>query len=255
MNILPKLEREFSMTDRFPAQWNPAYPFADPAYIAEIKKQDEFDAPGALMAMEPYQSGGGSVIPSPWGSNRSVDAGVAEADTVEKYLAGYGLQFSQLLNPNKSASTAEEVEYCIKDLVVNPGNQLSLQRHRGREEYWVVKEGLLTVICDGSRVEVKAGEAIFIPKGSVHCMNNNTDAPVHVEELQFGICREKDNVRLLDATRDEAGAPKPRPTYPIKTENEYKSAVLFAQLASEIAQKNGLSQDARMVQFAVMQPA
>lgn len=215
--------------------FNPHYPFTNPAYIAEIQKQDGFDVQGALFKMESYQSGGGSVIPSPWGSNRSVDAGPGDKDTVSKYLAKYNLTFSNLLNPTDSESVAEPIEFCIKDLVVNAGNQLSLQRHRGREEYWIVKSGILTVIVDGYQVDVKVGEAIFIPKGSTHCMNNKTNAPVHVEELQFGICREADNVRLLDATRDDAGNPKPRATYPIRNEIEFKSAQLFAQLANEIA--------------------
>jgi mannose-6-phosphate isomerase-like protein (cupin superfamily) len=235
--------------------FNPHYPFNNPIYIAEIQKQDGFDAEGALLRMEPYQSGGRSVIPSPWGSNRSVDAGRADEQTISQYLAKYNLTFSKLLNPTGATSVAEPVEFCIKDLVVNAGNQLSLQRHRGREEYWVVKSGILTVIVDGHQLDVKAGEAIFIPKGSTHCMNNKTDAPVHVEELQFGICREADNVRLLDATRDNAGNPKPRATYPIRNEVEFKSAQLFAKLANQIALKNKWIINPQFDQLVSAQPA
>lgn len=230
------------------------YPYNDPTYIAEIEKQDGFDSEGALLKMTPYQSGGGSIIPSPWGSNQSIDAGVGDTQTVLKYLEKYNLNFVGLINPTGSPSTAEPVEFCIKDLVVNAGNQLSLQRHRGREEYWIVKAGILTVIVDGHQLDVNAGEAIFIPKGSTHCMNNKTNAQVHVEELQFGICREADNVRLLDATRDEFGAPKPRPTYPIRNEVEFKSAQLFAKLANEIALIRGWTADPQFKLFMTAQP-
>lgn len=230
--------------------WNILYPFDSPDYQAEIAKQDSFDESGALMLMEPYQPGGGSVIPSPWGSNRSVDAGVASVDTVAKYLSGHGYSFEKLINADQNAPKVQQIEFCIKDLVVNPGHQLSLQRHRGREEYWVVKKGILTVIVDGQRIDVLEGQAIFIPQGAVHCMNNNTDEPVHVEELQFGICREKDNVRLLDATRDDSGIPCPRPTYPLMTLNEYRSAILFSKLAREIAVKNKLQMDSRISYLA-----
>jgi len=249
------LGSNFAMNTRFPAQYNIYYPFTNPAYIAEIKKQDGFDAEGALLKMEGYQSGGGSVIPSPWGSNRSVDAGQGDRQTVSQYLSKHNLAFSNLINPMGAESVAEPVEFCIKDLVVNVGNQLSLQRHRGREEYWIVKSGVLTVIVDGHQLDVKAGEAIFIPKGSTHCMNNKTNAFVHVEELQFGICREADNVRLLDATRDESGAPKPRATYPIRNEIEFRSAQLFAQLANKIAVVNNWSINPQFTALISTQPA
>lgn len=255
MELISKIQKDFTMADRFPSQYNSGYPFENEAYISEIAKQDGFDMAGVLLKMTPYQSGGGSIIPSPWGSNQSVDAGKADQNTVSNYLAKYDLNFEDLLNPNGATSLAEPVEFCIKDLVVNAGNQLSLQRHRGREEYWVVKSGLLTVIVDGNQVDVKEGEAIFIPKGATHCMNNKTNAPVHVEELQFGICREADNVRLLDATRDENGFPKPRPTYPIRNEVEFKSAQLFAKLANEIAMIRGWSTDPQFKPFiTIAQP-
>lgn len=249
--------RGWNMTTEFNKKMNPCYPIGDEVYRAEIDKQQAVDNGGreALLAMTPYKSGGGSVFESPWGTNQSIDAGGATSETVAKYLISNSLSFGALLNPTGAVSDAEPLEFCTKGLVVKPGNQLSLQRHRGREEYWIVKSGTLTVIVDGHRIDVGAGQGIFIPKGSTHCMNNNTDEPVHVEELQFGICREADNVRLLDATRDTDGNPKPRPTFPIKNDAEYRSAILFAQLAIEIAEKRKLPKDERLVQFATLQPA
>ena len=219
--------------------FNPHYPFNQPAYISEIEMQDSFDKDGALLNMTSYQLGGGSIILSPWGSNQSLDAGKADAQTLLKYLEKNNLNYADFLNPTNSLSMADPLEFCVKDLVINSGNQLSLQRHRGREEYWIVKSGILTVIVDGYQIDLNAGEAIFIPRGSTHCMNNKTYNPVSVEELQLGICREADNVRLLDSTRDEFGYPKPRPTYPIRNEVEFRSAQLFAKLANDIASIRG----------------
>ncbi|OFW88901.1 MAG: hypothetical protein A3B66_06910 [Alphaproteobacteria bacterium RIFCSPHIGHO2_02_FULL_46_13] len=194
--------------------------------------------------MTPYKRGGGSVIDSPWGSNQSKDCNDADTNTLPNYLAQFGLTFNQLLNANSSHHTrAVPVEFCVKDLVVKPGNQLSLQKHQGREEFWIVKGGLLTAIVDGLRFDIREGQAIFIPKGSIHCINNCTNEPVFVEELQLGICREEDNVRLLDATRDEDGNPAPRTTYPIMTDLEHKSALLFATLANQIALQRGMNID------------
>jgi uncharacterized cupin superfamily protein len=113
--------------------------------------------------------------------------------------------------------------------MVNPGYMLSLQRHRGRAEIWEVTEGVLTVIMDGKRHDVEAGNSITLPKGSVHCMINSSDKPVVVRETQTGICRESDNIRLVDFNN--------RPTYPLTSEVEFLSAQLYAEIQAEHAQR------------------
>lgn len=237
------------MQSRFSARFNPHYPFDDSAYQAEILKQEKFLEPGALTKMIPYQPGGGSNTPSPWGSNQSVDAGAADENTLRNYLDRYNLDFSGLINMEAKVARAKPVEFCIKNLLINPGHQLSLQKHQGREEFWIVQKGQLTVIVDGKMIEISEGDCIFIPIGATHCINNCTDKPIMVQELQLGICREEDNVRLLDSTRDEKGHPAPRPTYPITTEVQYQSAILFAELAMEIALQRGLPVDPRLAVF------
>lgn len=237
------------MEEKFFTQLNPHYSFVDSRNQAEIARQGRFLEKGALMRMIPYLAGGGSSTPSPWGSNQSVDAGVAGQFTLDHYLERYHLKCDQVINWNPSVARPEPIEFCIKNLVVNPGHQLSLQKHQGREEFWVVKKGLLTVIVDNRRFEAIEAQAIFIPMGATHCMSNCTDEPIEVQELQLGICREEDNIRLLDATRDEQGHPAPRPTYPITTELEYKSAILFAQVANEIAMQRGMSVDPQFLPF------
>ena len=237
------------MRHSFPIEFNPHYDFSNPKNQNEILRQDKLRAEGALVSMTPYQAGGGSITPSPWGSNQSIDAGRADSDTLPKYLAQYGLKFSQLINADALAERVQPVEFCVKDLTVKPGHQLSLQSHQGREEVWIVKRGILTVIVDGQRINVEKGQGIFVPKKSVHCMNNCTDELIVIEELQLGICREEDNVRLLDSTRDESGLPAPRPTYPITNEIQYQSAILFAEVATEIALQKGMTIDP---QFATL---
>ena len=225
---------------KFSAHLNPHYPFDNSVYQREIARQEKLSGRDALVAMMPYQSGGGSITPSPWGSNQSVDAGIADTHTLQNYLHRYDLIFSKLINSDLQVERAEPIEFCVKDLMINPGCQLSLQRHQGREEFWIVKRGQLTVIVDGKKINISEGEAIFIPMGATHCMNNCTNEPIEVQELQLGICREDDNIRILDATRDEQGNPKPRPTYPITNDIQFQSAILFAELAIETAKKNNL---------------
>lgn len=214
------------MTGHFNPDWNPHYNFSDPKNLAEIEKQDAFDRAGPLT-MTQYQSGGGDTIQSPWGSNKALDAG----NYPDGYV--YKVNADEVVNPDSlSLLQPRPREFCSKELVVRPGNMLSLQRHRGRQEYWAVKEGVLNVILNGERIDVPAGKAIFVPQRAVHCMNNVSDHSVTVIELQTGICREEDNVRLIDF----AG----RPTYPLTTENEWRSAQAYALLQQEIVEKFGL---------------
>lgn len=185
------------MNARFPLQWNPHYDFNDPASQKEIAAVDSYD-----LASDAADYSSGDVIISPWGNN-------------------------QVLESKKENG----VEICIKKIMVKPGYMLSLQRHRGREELWAVEQGVLTVISNGTRHDVPAGQSITLPKGAVHCMINSSDAPVTVIETQRGVCREKDNIRLVDFNN--------RPTYPLTTENEYKSAILYAQIQAEHADRYG----------------
>ncbi|MFA7276655.1 MAG: phosphomannose isomerase type II C-terminal cupin domain [Pseudobdellovibrionaceae bacterium] len=218
---LPYLESDFTMATRFNLEWNPHYDFASEQNRSEIERNDVYD-PEADMNY--YQSGGGDVIPSPWGSNKALDAG--------KYAEGhiYTIGNDEVVNPQcLAAIDPRPTEFCSKELIVNPGNMLSLQRHRGRQEYWAVQEGTLTVVLDGVRHDVPAGKAIFIPQGAAHCMINVSEQPVKVIELQTGICRENDNIRLVDFSG--------RPTYPLTSEVEFESAKLYARIQREIVQK------------------
>lgn len=95
--------------------------------------------------------------------------------------------------------TPDGKDYCNKTIVVNPGQILSLQSHKHRQELWNVAAGVLTVICDGERKMLKQGQSVSIPLGAVHCMANLGDVPCVVSERQEGVCREDDITRYVDA--------------------------------------------------------
>lgn len=97
---------------------------------------------------------------------------------------------------------------CHKDITVNAGQQLSLQSHNGREEYWVVAQGVATVMLGPdkdnlTRHTLGAGEEIFIPVGFVHRLENHTKEAVVVKEIQKAVgykteCDEADIIRYQD---------------------------------------------------------
>ena len=87
----------------------------------------------------------------------------------------------------------------LKELTVDPGKKLSMQRHQYRGEHWFVTEGsaiVNTLDQDGNvtmRNFVMKNMQIYINRNEWHQLVNNTDSPLKVIEIQFGEqCIEED---------------------------------------------------------------
>ena len=80
----------------------------------------------------------------------------------------------------------------VKELTVDPGKKLSMQRHENRSEYWLVTEGIATVytINISSDAELlgtfKKHQSLRIDEGQWHQLVNETDKPVKIVEIQYG---------------------------------------------------------------------
>lgn len=87
-----------------------------------------------------------------------------------------------------------------KIIKVEPQAQLSLQKHKHREEYWVVIYGHDEVIIEQSIKTLKAGDFVFIPKGSKHRLKNLSQKDsLMIAEVQLGeYFGEDDIVRYED---------------------------------------------------------
>jgi len=88
--------------------------------------------------------------------------------------------------------------YQVKRITVNPGARLSLQRHKYRAEHWVVVEGTASVHVDGVDHLLNANDSVYIPKGAVHCLGNETGAPLHLVEVQSGSYLGEDDIERLE---------------------------------------------------------
>ncbi len=92
----------------------------------------------------------------------------------------------------------------IKRLGIEPGKQISLQKHAHRAEHWVVVRGTATVTlgqADGSLEEftLQVGQHCDIAIGQIHRLANRTNEPVEIVEVQFGSdLKEEDITRLAD---------------------------------------------------------
>jgi len=85
----------------------------------------------------------------------------------------------------------------VKELVVNPGHSLSMQKHEHRNEYWHIAEGVATVNeerkSSSYEKEFFKNHHVNIPVGAWHRLSNKTDQPLKVIEIQWGNrCVEED---------------------------------------------------------------
>lgn len=87
----------------------------------------------------------------------------------------------------------------VKRIVVNPGQQLSLQMHHHRAEHWIVVSGTAQVTCDGKEFLLAEDQSTYIPLGTRHRLTNPGVIPLEMIEVQTGsYLGEDDIVRFED---------------------------------------------------------
>lgn len=88
-------------------------------------------------------------------------------------------------------------EVKVKELTVNPGQALSMQKHANRNEYWLVSEGQATIHDGHEEVVINKHSNFNIPFNQWHQLSNKTDKPLKIIEIQYGtLCDEGDIERL-----------------------------------------------------------
>ena len=85
----------------------------------------------------------------------------------------------------------------VKILTVNPNEELSLQYHHNREEFWKIIDGTGSFTIGASTKIGKKGDEFFIPKETIHQIKTS-DTSVTIIEIAFGNFDENDIVRLED---------------------------------------------------------
>ena len=87
----------------------------------------------------------------------------------------------------------------VKRLGVNPGASLSLQLHHHRAEHWVVVNGIATVTVGEKTFDLNPNESCYIPLETRHRLQNLTEEPLEIIEVQSGsYLGEDDIVRFED---------------------------------------------------------
>jgi mannose-6-phosphate isomerase-like protein (cupin superfamily) len=119
----------------------------------------------------------------------------AEANT---YVGGDPARFDR--RPWGSYTVLEEgSNYKVKRIEVLPAKRLSYQRHSKRSEHWVVISGTGRITLDDEQIILKPGDAIDVPVGAAHRIENIGEEILAFIEVQLGsYLGEDDIVRLHD---------------------------------------------------------
>ncbi|BAK74563.1 MAG: CBS domain-containing protein [Candidatus Altimarinota bacterium] len=72
----------------------------------------------------------------------------------------------------KSTLLAEHVQ--SKIITVFPNGELSLQKHKRREEHWIVIKGEGKIVLEETILNIEQGRYIYIPKGCKHKIINSS---------------------------------------------------------------------------------
>lgn len=85
----------------------------------------------------------------------------------------------------------------VKRVEVLPRKRLSYQRHSQRTEHWMVVCGSAKVTLDGREILLQTGDAIDIPIGSAHRIENTGSEKLVFIEIQRGLYLGEDDIQRL----------------------------------------------------------
>jgi cytidyltransferase-like protein len=82
----------------------------------------------------------------------------------------------------------------VKELVVEPGKSLSLQRHNYRAEHWHVSAGLAVARVGNGTHMLYKHDTLEIPCGAWHQLANLSKQTLRIVEIQYGERCEEDDI-------------------------------------------------------------
>ena len=92
----------------------------------------------------------------------------------------------------------------VKNITVQPGRKLSLQKHFHRAEHWVVVNGTAIVERDGERIMLRENESVYLPLGCVHRLENPGKIALTLIEVQVGSYLGEDDIVRIEDTYGRA---------------------------------------------------
>lgn len=86
----------------------------------------------------------------------------------------------------------------VKELQIEPGQSISVQRHSKRNEFWFVVKGECTASKNDKSVILTAHKQFTVPTNTWHTLYNHTNKPCNIVEIQYGECCEESDIERQD---------------------------------------------------------
>jgi mannose-1-phosphate guanylyltransferase / mannose-6-phosphate isomerase len=120
-------------------------------------------------------------------------------DQLKKQLPGLVEGHTKVQRPWGSyESLHQKAAHQLKYIEVEPGGQLSLQSHEHRAEHWVVVAGQATITVGDLRSVYTVGQHVYIEKKQKHRLENLTQEPVAIIEVQIGKYLGEDDIKRYE---------------------------------------------------------
>ena len=120
-----------------------------------------------------------------------------------RFVAGLGLKDLIVVETKDAVLVADkqhaqDVKEIVDDLKkrisIKPGQKISVQLHHHRSEQWVVVSGTASVRNGDTVLTLKANESTFIPKETIHSLENVGSKQLELIEVQLGDYLEEDDI-------------------------------------------------------------
>jgi cytidyltransferase-like protein len=91
----------------------------------------------------------------------------------------------------------------VKELIIEPGQGMSFQKHQKRNELWLVSEGSCTILHSDSlpenaqSISLKLHDSFFIKKNEWHQIINEESEQCRIIEIQYGEENSEDDIERL----------------------------------------------------------
>lgn len=92
----------------------------------------------------------------------------------------------------------DEASFKVKKIIVNPGKKLSLQLHYKRQEHWTIIDGLARITINDVIADYTRNQAVYIPTGAKHRLENIGQIPLTIIETQIGTYFGEDDIKRFD---------------------------------------------------------
>ncbi len=92
----------------------------------------------------------------------------------------------------------EDLEHKVKRIVVYPGARLSLQKHRHRDEHWLIVSGEAVFTLNTDEIILGKGQSIDIPRGALHRVRNTGEKDLVIVEVQTGDYFDENDIERVE---------------------------------------------------------